>query len=71
MQFYEINICQATILRYYTIYKKHEMIKIDNQARNRRYYHKCSKNFAADCKSHAGNIDRVLQNYNFLRYDYL
>ena len=31
MQLYEINICQVMILILYTVYNKHEMIKIDNQ----------------------------------------
>ena len=35
MQYYEINICQAMIFRLHTVYKKHEMIKIDNQTREK------------------------------------
>ena len=31
MQFYEINIYQVMIFRLYTVYNKHEMIKIGNQ----------------------------------------
>ena len=31
MQLYEINVCQAMNFRLYTIYNKHEMIKIYNQ----------------------------------------
>ena len=33
MQFYEINICQIMIYRLYTVYKKHQMTKIGNQAK--------------------------------------
>ena len=33
MQFYEINVCQVMIFRLYTVYSKHEMIKIGNQTR--------------------------------------
>ena len=35
MQFYEINVCQVMIFRLYTAYDKHEMIKIDNQTREK------------------------------------
>ena len=35
MQFYEINICQVIILRLYTVYNKHEMIKIGKQTREK------------------------------------
>ena len=31
MQFCAINICQAMIFRFYTVYDNHEMIKIDSQ----------------------------------------
>ena len=31
MQFYEINICQVMIFRFYTVYNKHEMTKIGNE----------------------------------------
>ena len=52
MQFYEINICQLMICRIYTVYNKHEMIKIGNQAeKNCKYYRKCWNNFAIDCTS--------------------
>ena len=38
------------IFRLYTVYKEHEMIKIGNQTeKNRKYYFKCSNNFAANC----------------------
>ena len=33
MQFYEQDICQIMIFRLYTVYNKHEMIKIGNQTR--------------------------------------
>ena len=33
MQFYGISICQAMIFTLYTVYSKHEMIKIGNQTR--------------------------------------
>ena len=33
MPFYEINICQVMIFRLYTVYNKHEMIKIGSQIR--------------------------------------
>ena len=49
MQFYEINICQIIIFRLYTVYNKHEMMKIDNKPeKNCKYYRKCSNKFAAD-----------------------
>ena len=35
MQFYGINICQSMISKFYTVYKKHEMIKIYNQTREK------------------------------------
>ena len=31
MQFYEINISEIMIIRFYVIYNKHEIIKISNQ----------------------------------------
>ena len=31
LQFFEINICEITIFRLYTVYSKHEIIKIGNQ----------------------------------------
>ena len=39
------------IFRLDTAYNKHEMIKIGNQIRKkiRKYYRKCSNNFAVDC----------------------
>ena len=30
---FEINICQLIVFRIYTVYNKHETIKIDNQSR--------------------------------------
>ena len=35
MQFSEINISQFMIFRCYAVYKKHEMLKIDNQSREK------------------------------------
>ena len=35
MQLYEINICQVKIARLYTVYNKHEMIKIVKQTREK------------------------------------
>ena len=35
MQFYEINISQVMIFWLYTVYNKHEIIKIDNQTREK------------------------------------
>ena len=35
MQFYEINIGQIMIFKLYTIYKKHEMLKIGSQTREK------------------------------------
>ena len=35
MQFYGKNICQIMIFRLYTVYNKHEMIKIVNQTREK------------------------------------
>ena len=52
IQFYEINICQVMIFRLYTVYNKHDMIKIDNETRKKaQVYRKCSNKFAADCKT--------------------
>ena len=49
MQFYAIHICQIMILRFYTVYNMHEMIKISGQTReNRKYYRKGSNNFDVD-----------------------
>ena len=31
MEFYEINICEVMIFKLYTVYNKHEMIKIGCQ----------------------------------------
>ena len=33
MQFYEISIYQVKLFRFYTVYNKHELIKIANQTR--------------------------------------
>ena len=39
------------IFKLYNVYNKHGMIKIVNQTeKNHKYYRKCSKNFANDCK---------------------
>ena len=35
MQFYKINICGVMIFRLYTVYMKHEMIKIVNQTKEK------------------------------------
>ena len=35
MLFYEINICQTIIFKLYTAFKKHEMIKIGNQTKEK------------------------------------
>ena len=35
MQFYDINIFQAMIFRFYTVYIKHEVIKIGNQTQEK------------------------------------
>ena len=35
MQLYEINIYQVMIFQLYTVYNKHEMIKIDRQTREK------------------------------------
>ena len=35
MQFYEINISQVIIFRFYAVYNKHEMIKIANKTREK------------------------------------
>ena len=50
MQFYEKNNCQVMMFRLYTVYNKHEAIKMAMKPEKiREYYHKCSNNFAADC----------------------
>ena len=51
MQLYEINICQDMIFRLHTVYNNNEMIKLATKSeKNRKYYRKCSNNFAVDCK---------------------
>ena len=35
IQLYKINICRIIILSLYIVYKKHEMIKIGNQVREK------------------------------------
>ena len=35
MQFFEINDCQFMFFRLYIVYNNHEMIKIDNQIRDK------------------------------------
>ena len=35
MQFEEMNIYQVMIFRLYTLYNKHEILKIDNQTRKK------------------------------------
>ena len=35
MKFYEINVREAMIFRLHTVYNKHEIIKIGNQARKK------------------------------------
>ena len=35
MQFYKINTCQVMIFRLYSVYKKHELIKIGDQTREK------------------------------------
>ena len=35
MQFYEKNVCQVMIFSLYTVYNKHEMIKIGIQTREK------------------------------------
>ena len=35
MQFYEKNISQIMTLRLYTVYNKHEMLKIGNQTKGK------------------------------------
>ena len=47
MQFYEISICHVMIFRLYTVFNKHEMIKIGNQIREKSQ--KCSNSFVDDC----------------------
>ena len=62
MQFYQINFCQVVIFRLYTVYNKHEMIKIGSQTRgNRKYYRKFSNNFAADCSTVESKNIRALE----------
>ena len=52
MQFYEITICQVMIYRLYTVYNKHDMIKISNQTREKsQVLSQCSNRFAACCRS--------------------
>ena len=53
------------IFRLFTVYNKHEMLKIGNQIRkNRKYYRKCSDNFAAYCTLNKG----LLQTTNIFLY---
>ena len=35
MKFYEINICQAMTFMLYTVYNKHEMLKLGDQTRGK------------------------------------
>ena len=35
MQFYEINVCQIMIFGLFAVYKRHEMIKIGSQTREK------------------------------------
>ena len=52
MQVYETNIFQVMIFRLYTVYNKHEIIKLTIKTeKNRKYYRKCSNNFAVDCRT--------------------
>ena len=49
----EKNISQVMISMLYNVCKKHKIIKIVNQIReNRKYYCKCSNDFAIDCRNH-------------------
>ena len=46
IQFYEINIFQVMIFIFYTVYDKHELIKIGNQTREKsQVQSQVSKNF--------------------------
>ena len=50
MQFHEMDICQDMIFKLYTVYDKHEMIKLAiKPEKNYKYYRKCSNNFIVDC----------------------
>ena len=75
MQFYEINICQVMIFRYYAIYNKHKMIKIDSQTKEKSqispqvptilpeivfmYSTKESENKDAECTASNGKISKL------------
>ena len=69
IQFYEINICQVMIFRFYIFYNKHQMIKIGNKTRkkNRKYYRKCSNNFDDDCTIRKFFITNGIK-IHFIRY---
>ena len=63
MQFYEINICQVVIFRFYTAYKNLIWYKLAKKLdKNRKYYrkYKYSNNFAAECNP------RYIMYHNFL-----
>ena len=64
MQFNEINIYQIKNFIFYTVNNKHEIIKFGNQTReNRKYYRKCSNDFADDCNfdHYCGATKHLLQ----------
>ena len=51
MQFYEINICQIMIFKIYAVNKKHEVLKIGSQIREKLQVlsQMLEYNFVADC----------------------
>ena len=52
MQFYNVNICQVMIFKFYAAYNKHDMVKIGNKTREKhKYYRKCLNNFAVGFNS--------------------
>ena len=62
MLFHELDICQIVIFRLFTVYNKHIMIKIGYKPeKNRKYYRKCSNNFAADYTTSPTNVTMMLR----------
>ena len=69
MQFYEKNIYQVIIFRFYTVYNKHEIAKklAIKSEKNRKYYCKCSNNFSAECTYNEGYLLKIPVSYRECR----
>ena len=62
LKLYKINFCQVVIFRLYTVYNKHEIIKIGNQIRNRSLTIQFTMQYA-DCRlaSSSGMLNMPLK----------